>query len=114
MESRDVIHSFYVPELRLKQDIVPGMTQFVWFNAREEKEIEIMCTELCGWGHYMMKADLNFVSRAQFDAWIEEQKTTYSPKFKNSVEPGESLGELNKLRFPELSSVSKPLLNLKN
>lgn len=114
MESRDVIHSFYVPELRLKQDIVPGMTQFVWFNAREEKEIEVMCTELCGWGHYMMKADLNFVSRAQFDAWIEEQKTTYSPKFKNAVEPGESLGELNKLRFPELSSVSKPLLKLKN
>ena len=91
MESRDVIHSFYVPELRLKQDIVPGMTQFVWFNAREEKEVEIMCTELCGWGHYMMKADLNFVSRAQFDAWIAEQKSAYSPEFKKAVEPTASL-----------------------
>ncbi|MDA7884846.1 cytochrome c oxidase subunit II [bacterium] len=114
LESRDVIHSFYVPELRLKQDIVPGMTQFVWFNAREEKEIEIMCTELCGWGHYMMKADLNFVSRAQFDAWIEEQKAAYSPEFKNVVEPSASLGELKKLHSPQLSKVSKSLLEINN
>jgi len=78
MESRDVIHSFYVPELRLKQDIVPGMTQFVWFNSREPGELEIMCAELCGWGHYIMKADLRFVDRATFDQWMEEQTAKYS------------------------------------
>ena len=114
MESRDVIHSFYVPELRLKQDIVPGMTQFVWFKAREEKDIEIMCTELCGWGHYMMKADLNFVSRAQFDAWIKEQESAYSPEFKNAVETTASRGEVNTVVPPRFSSASGSQLGFKN
>ena len=82
MESRDVIHSFYVPELRLKQDIVPGMTQFAWFHAREPKDIEVICTELCGWGHYKMKADLKLVSRAEFDRWIAEQTARYKPEIK--------------------------------
>lgn len=113
MESRDVIHSFYVPELRLKQDIVPGMTQFVWFNARDEKEIEIMCTELCGWGHYMMKAKLNFVSRAEFDSWIEEQKSAYSPEFKNAAEPSALLRDSNKSFAAKLSNVARPQLKLK-
>ncbi|MFK7768893.1 MAG: cytochrome c oxidase subunit II [Mariniblastus sp.] len=82
LESRDVIHSFYVPELRLKQDIVPGMTQFVWFNSKEEtKETEVICTELCGWGHYKMKADLHFVSRSEFDTWMLEQTEKYSPEY---------------------------------
>ncbi|MDA7924365.1 hypothetical protein N9B60_03100, partial [Mariniblastus sp.] len=61
-----------------------------------------------------MKADLNFVSRAQFDAWIEEQKAAYSPEFKNVVEPSASLGELKKLHSPQLSKVSKSLLEINN
>ena len=81
LESRDVIHSFYVPELRLKQDIVPGMTQFSWFNARKTGELEIYCTELCGWGHYKMKADLRIVSRAEFDQWIEELTAANEPEY---------------------------------
>ena len=82
LESRDVIHSLYVPELRLKQDIVPGMTQFVWFNSKETADIEIICTELCGWGHYKMKADLRLVSRTEFDTWLKDQTDQYSPKYK--------------------------------
>ena len=81
MESRDVIHSFFVPELRLKQDIVPGMTQFAWFNAREPGEMEVMCTEFCGWGHYIMKADLRLVGRAEFDKWLADKTAEYSPEF---------------------------------
>ena len=87
LESRDVIHSFYVPELRLKQDIVPGMTQFVWFNSKENADIEIICTELCGWGHYKMKADLRFVSRPEFDTWLAEQTGQYSPNYKTDSPP---------------------------
>ncbi|MFT5301404.1 MAG: cytochrome c oxidase subunit 2 [Mariniblastus sp.] len=82
LESRDVIHSFYVPELRLKQDIVPGMTQFAWFNAREPGEMEIMCTELCGWGHYTMKADLRLVEKPEFDQWLKERTQEYTPELK--------------------------------
>ncbi len=86
LESRDVIHSFYVPELRLKQDIVPGMTQFAWFHSREAGDIEIMCTELCGWGHYIMKADLKLVDRSTYDLWLAEQKSPYTPEFKSNPE----------------------------
>jgi cytochrome c oxidase subunit 2 len=87
LESRDVIHSFYVPELRLKQDIVPGMTQFAWFNAKETDEVEVLCTELCGWGHYKMKADFRLVDRATFDQWIAEQAAKYVPEFKSNEKP---------------------------
>ena len=82
LESRDVIHSFFVPELRLKQDVVPGMTQFSWFNSRKTGEVEILCTELCGWGHYKMKANLRIVTRSEFDAWIEELAEASEPAYK--------------------------------
>ncbi len=81
LESRDVIHSFCVPELRLKQDIVPGMVQFSWFNARQPAEVDILCTELCGWGHYIMNADLKIVPRPEFDRWITELTAAQEPKF---------------------------------
>ena len=87
LESRDVIHSFYVPELRLKQDIVPGMTQFAWFNSRDEGDIEVMCTELCGWGHYKMKADFRLVNRSTFDQWIAQQTEANLPQFKTETKP---------------------------
>lgn len=83
LESRDVIHSFFVPELRLKQDIVPGMTQFVWFNSRKTGDVEIMCAELCGWGHYKMKGQLRLVDRATFDDWLAEQTAAYSPTYQD-------------------------------
>ena len=87
LESRDVIHSFAVPELRLKQDVVPGMTQFVWFNSREvtkdKESIEIMCTELCGWGHYKMKAELRLLEAGEFETWMDQQIADASPKYKD-------------------------------
>lgn len=86
LESRDVIHSFFVPELRLKQDLVPGMIQFTWFNSRETAEVEIVCTEFCGWGHYLMKADLRFVERPEFDRWLAEQKSSYRPEFESPLD----------------------------
>ncbi len=80
LESRDVIHSFFVAELRLKQDIVPGKTQFAWFNPIRPCEVDILCTELCGWGHYKMKARLKVVPREEFDKWLNELKQDYQPQ----------------------------------
>lgn len=79
MESRDVIHSFFVPKLRLKQDIIPGATQFVWFKPTATAEMNILCAELCGWGHYKMTAILRIVPRAEYEAWIEEQQRKFDP-----------------------------------
>jgi cytochrome c oxidase subunit 2 len=73
LESRDVIHSFFVPNLRLKQDILPGRQHLVWFRATQTAETEIVCAELCGWGHYTMQAKLKIVSREAYDAWMAER-----------------------------------------
>ena len=77
LESRDVIHSFFVPELRLKQDVVPGMAQFAWFNANQTGEVDVLCTELCGWGHYKMKARLRIVQPDEFQEYVEGLRSEY-------------------------------------
>jgi cytochrome c oxidase subunit 2 len=80
LKSMDVLHSFFLPNLRIKQDAVPGMKIPVWFKAKETGSYDIVCAELCGWGHYKMKGRVTVVSRADFDAWLErkyaEQGTT--------------------------------------
>jgi len=56
MTSRDVIHSFYVPEFRVKQDVIPGRYSQVWFQAVEPGRFQILCAEYCGAGHSIMRA----------------------------------------------------------
>lgn len=70
LKSEDVLHSFFLPNLRVKQDAVPGMQQNVWFRPLEEGEFDLVCAELCGWGHYKMKGRLIVESREEFDAWL--------------------------------------------
>ena len=77
LESDDVIHSFFVPELRLKQDIVPGMRQFAWFQANKTGEMQVICAELCGWGHYKMTATMRIVSQSEFDDWLNALAREY-------------------------------------
>jgi cytochrome c oxidase subunit 2 len=78
INSADVLHSFFLPNLRMKQDVVPGMAQYMWFKARETGEFDIVCAELCGWGHYKMKGRATFETPAEFQAWLnlkeEEQR----------------------------------------
>lgn len=69
LESEDVIHSFFVPELRVKQDAVPGMTIPIWFEATATGEFQIACAELCGLGHYRMRASVTVHEPADFQAW---------------------------------------------
>jgi len=80
LKSMDVLHSFFLPNLRVKQDAVPGMKIPVWFKAKETGEYDLVCAELCGWGHYKMKGRVTFVTRPEFDAWLErmylEQEAT--------------------------------------
>jgi cytochrome c oxidase subunit 2 len=73
LRSRDVIHSFFLPHLRLKQDAVPGREIVVWFQATRPGRYEIPCAELCGFGHSGMKGFLTVNTPEQFRAWIEEK-----------------------------------------
>lgn len=72
LASRDVLHSFFVPALRVKLDVVPGQTIPVWFEVTKPGEYEVACAELCGLGHYRMRAFLHAESEADFEAWLEE------------------------------------------
>jgi len=73
MHSKDVGHSFFVPELRLQQDFVPGLDLSVHFTATKIGRYEIVCTQLCGLGHYNMKAYLSVMSQEDFDNWLKKQ-----------------------------------------
>ena len=68
-----VIHSFFLQEFRLKQDVVPGMQIDVWFEATRTGKYEIACAEFCGLGHYRMRGFLSIHSPEGFDAWLKEQ-----------------------------------------
>lgn len=72
LKSMDVLHDFFLPHLRVKQDAVPGMKIPVWFRSKELGMYDLVCAELCGWGHYKMKGRVTFESRAQFDAWLAQ------------------------------------------
>ena len=71
LRSKDVTHSFFVPQLRVKQDAVPGMGIQVHFTATKTGEYEIACAELCGMQHYKMRGRLLVMSDADFDAWLK-------------------------------------------
>lgn len=74
LRSRDVIHSFYVPEFRLYQDMVPGRTiDWMWFVPTRTGSFELACNQLCGIGHYNMKAPIRVVTQEEFDAWQAEK-----------------------------------------
>ncbi len=73
LRSKDVIHSFFIPAFRVKQDAVPGMTVEIWFIPTKEGDYEIACAELCGVGHYIMRGKLKVETQAAFDAWYAQQ-----------------------------------------
>jgi cytochrome c oxidase subunit 2 len=84
LKSDDVLHSFFLPNMRVKQDAVPGSTIPVWFRAKEQgRDFDIVCAELCGWGHYKMKGRLVIESRSQYELFLadlqQSQNATQPP-----------------------------------
>lgn len=73
MTSKDVIHSFFVPEFRVKQDTVPGMRIPLWFEPTKTGRFEIACAQLCGLGHYRMKGEVVVHTPEEFEAWKTQQ-----------------------------------------
>jgi len=73
LHSKDMIHDFYVPELRIQQDILPGLEIPIHFTATKVGRYEIACTQLCGLGHYEMRAFLEVLPQDKFDEWLKEQ-----------------------------------------
>lgn len=72
LSSKDVIHSFFLPNLRVKQDAVPGRDILVWFEATKPGKYELPCAELCGFGHSGMRGWLYVDTPEQFAQWVKE------------------------------------------
>ena len=73
LKSKDVLHNFFVPELRIKLDTVPGLVGRMRFTPDKVGVYEIACSELCGLGHYRMRAYLEVMEPERFEAWLDEQ-----------------------------------------
>ncbi|MEX2572184.1 MAG: cytochrome c oxidase subunit II [Gemmatimonadota bacterium] len=73
LTAEDVIHSFFLPNFRVKQDAVPGMEIPVWFEAIAPGVFDLGCAELCGLGHYRMRGTLTVHSPEDFEAWQAEE-----------------------------------------
>jgi cytochrome c oxidase subunit 2 len=73
MTSRDVIHSFYVPAFRLKQDVLPGRYVSLWFEATETGTFPIFCAEYCGVAHSRMRGDVVVLPQDDYDKWLHDR-----------------------------------------
>ncbi|MGW8273308.1 MAG: cytochrome c oxidase subunit II, partial [Thermodesulfovibrionales bacterium] len=72
LSSEDVIHGFYIPAYRIKEDAVPGLKTYLWFIAKEEGAYDIFCSEYCGTGHSRMLSRLVAMKRQDFDQWYRK------------------------------------------
>lgn len=91
MQSQDILHSFFVPDYRIKQDVLPNRYTYVWFQAEEAGESQIFCTEYCGTSHSDMLAKVIVHTPEDFELWLDEQGTGGGG---TPVERGESLVQL--------------------
>ena len=73
LQAKDVIHSFFLPNLRLKQDAVPGRNILVWFEATKPGKYELPCAELCGFGHSGMRGWLYVDSPEEYEKWVKDK-----------------------------------------
>lgn len=79
LSSKDVIHSFNLPVMRVKQDAIPGMSIPLWFTPNRIGNYEIACAQLCGLGHYRMRGYINILSREDYGKWQTEQEAALAP-----------------------------------
>ena len=75
LRSLDVLHDFYVPQFRGKMDIIPGMVTYFWFTPIRTGSFELLCAELCGTGHHVMRGTVVVDAKNDYQAWLKEQET---------------------------------------
>ena len=79
LSTKDVIHSFFLPTMRVKQDAMPGMSIPVWFEATKAHQAEIACAQLCGLGHYRMRGYVTIHEDADYTKWLAENAPAPPP-----------------------------------
>lgn len=79
IHTKDVLHSFWVPEFRLKSDAVPGLTTKIRLTPNRIGNYQVVCAELCGIGHSTMRQDVRVVAASDFSAWVDKSKKAAAP-----------------------------------
>lgn len=96
MTSTDVLHDFWVPEFRVKQDTVPGMTKELRITPTELGTYKVRCAELCGTNHAYMLANVNVMTTDEFETWMAgEQETLAAAESGPASEQGAKISEVN-------------------
>jgi cytochrome c oxidase subunit 2 len=75
LRSIDVIHDFYVPEIRAKMDLMPGLVSYFWFTPTKAGQFDVLCAAFCGIGHPQMRSKIIVESESDFQAWLAQQQT---------------------------------------
>lgn len=86
LRSKDVLHDFYVPQFRVKMDMVPGSVSYLWFTPTVIGDFEILCAEFCGLGHFNMRGKVHVISQDAHDDWLNERLTFAQSLTKNTSE----------------------------
>jgi cytochrome c oxidase subunit II len=93
--SQDVIHSYYIPAFKVKQDAVPGVPNlFLWFSAYQTGDYHVFCAEYCGNGHSRMMSWVHVVTQEEFDAWLKSEGEKVA-ELKKATESGADSGTLH-------------------
>jgi cytochrome c oxidase subunit 2 len=102
MTSRDVIHSFYVPDFRLKQDVIPDRFTTLWFTAPKPGRHQVLCAEYCGTGHSKMRGEVVVLSPQDFERWLSGAQVAAE-----RVVPTEEVPAIPGLPACELTSLAR-------
>jgi cytochrome c oxidase subunit 2 len=92
LRSIDTLHDFYVPQFRAKMDMVPGMVTYFWFTPTRTGTFESICAELCGTGHYTMRAVVVVDEASAYQTWLQEQSTFKQALAGSGSATGDKLG----------------------
>ena len=80
--SKDVLHNFAIPQFRVKMDLVPGLTSYFWFTPTKIGSFDVLCQELCGIAHYLMRGKVVVEPEVDFNKWLNNY-----PTFAQTLEP---------------------------
>jgi cytochrome c oxidase subunit 2 len=96
LKSVDVLHSFYVPAYRVKQDVLPNLDTYVWFQPVDTGVFDIFCAEYCGERHAYMMTKVVVVPEAEFNEWIETDVEAIEPALDDSASEEDQLARLRR------------------
>ena len=96
LKSADVIHSFYIPAYRVKQDVLPNLATYVWFQPVDIGEFDIFCAEYCGQRHAFMMTKVVVIPQAEFDEWIEKDVEAIEPPLGDDASEEEQIERLRR------------------